>query len=120
MKTLTRQILRKNVALALAALMPLAGGCSVFQPSTQRVTIVPSEPGAKVYLNNNPVGTGTTTLELQRNRTYAVSARSGQNMGSASIGRSSAETPAGTRSRPNSAAPMMSDRRRSSGVMRGS
>ena len=42
MKTLTRQILRKNVALTLAALMPLAGGCSVFQPSTQRVTIVPS------------------------------------------------------------------------------
>ena len=87
MKALTRQILRKNVALTLAALMPLAGGCSVFQPSTQRVTIVPSEPDAKVYLNNNPVGTGKTTLELQRNRTYAVSARSGQNMGSASIGR---------------------------------
>ena len=87
MKILTRQILRKHVALTLAAVMPIAGGCSVFQPSTQRVTIVPSEPDAKVYVNNHPVGTGKTTLELQRNRTYAVSARSGQNMGSASIGR---------------------------------
>ena len=87
MKALTGQILRKSVALTLAALVPLASGCSVFQPRTQRVTIVPSEPDAKVYLNNNPVGTGKTTLELDRNRTYAVSARSGQNMGSASIGR---------------------------------
>ena len=51
------------------------------------MTIVPSEPDAKVYLNNNPVGTGKTTLELERNRTYAVAARSGQTMGSASIGR---------------------------------
>ena len=87
MKTLTRQILRKSVPLTLAVLMPVASGCSVFQPRTQRVTIVPSEPDAKIYLNNNPVGTGKTTLELERNRTYAVSARSGQNMGSASIGR---------------------------------
>jgi hypothetical protein len=87
MKTMTRQILRKTVAFTLVAVIPLAGGCSAFQPRTQRVTIVPSEPDAKVYLNNNPVGTGKTTLELERNRTYAVSARSGQGMGSASIGR---------------------------------
>ena len=87
MKTLTRQILRKSVSITVAALIPLATGCSAFQSRTQRVTIVPSEPNAKVYLNNNPVGTGKTTLELERNRTYAVSARSGDNMGSASIGR---------------------------------
>ena len=87
MKTLTRQILRKTVPLTLAVLMPVASGCSVFQPRTQRVTIVPSEPDAKIYLNNNPVGTGKTTLELERNRSYAVSARSGQSMGSASVGR---------------------------------
>ena len=87
MKTLTRQILRKAIPVTLAALMPVASGRSVFQPRTQRVTIVPSEADAKVYLNNQPVGTGKTTIELDRNRTYAVSARSGQNMGSASIGR---------------------------------
>ena len=33
------------------------------------------------------MGSGTTTLELERNRTYAISARSGSSMGSASIGR---------------------------------
>jgi len=83
----TRVVVRKSILLGLAVLVPLAGGCSVFQPRTQRVTIVPSDPKAQVYLNNDPVGKGKTTLELERNKTYAVSARHGANMGSASIGR---------------------------------
>ena len=40
-----------------------------------------------MYLNNDPVGAGRTTLELDRNRSYAVSARGGNGMGTASIGR---------------------------------
>ena len=84
---LNRNRLRKATLLALAAIIPVTSGCSVFQPRTQRVTIIPSDANAQVYLNNDPVGSGRTTLELERNRTYAVSARSGSNMGSASIGR---------------------------------
>ncbi len=80
-------LLHKTVLSTLAAVIPLAGGCSAFQSRTQRVTIIPSDPAAQVYLNNDPVGTGRTTLELERNKTYAVSARNGTTMGSASIGR---------------------------------
>ena len=87
MHLINRAALRKTLVLALAALVPAAGGCSAFQSRTQRVTIIPSDPNAQVYLNNAPVGAGPTTLELDRNRTYAVSARSGGSMGTASIGR---------------------------------
>ena len=87
MQLVNRAALRKTLVLALAALVPVAGGCSAFQSRTQRVTIIPSDPNAQVYLNNDPVGAGRTTLELDRNRTYAVSARSGGSMGTASIGR---------------------------------
>ncbi len=87
MKLINRKLLRKSALVGLAALVPLASGCSAFQSRTQRVTIIPSDPTAQVYLNNDPVGSGRTTLELERNKTYAISARNGSNMGSASIGR---------------------------------
>jgi hypothetical protein len=87
MQGINRTLLRKTILLGLAAVIPLAGGCSAFQPRTQRVTIVPSDPTAQVYLNNDPVGTGRTTIDLDRNKTYAISARRGSNMGTASIGR---------------------------------
>ena len=85
---LTRRALRQTFVLGLAALVPAATGCSAFQSRTQRVTIIPSDPGAQVYLDNAPVGAGRTTLELDRNRTYAVAARTGSGaVGTAAIGR---------------------------------
>jgi hypothetical protein len=87
MQMIRHALLHKTVLSTLAAIIPLAGGCSAFQSRTQRVTIIPSDPGAQVYLNNDPIGSGRTTIELDRNKTYAVSARNGSNMGSASIGR---------------------------------
>ncbi len=87
MQMINHSLLRKAVVLGLSVVIPIAGGCSAFQPRMQRVTIIPSDPNAQVYLNNDPVGSGRTTLELERNKTYAVSARNGSNMGSASIGR---------------------------------
>ena len=87
MQLTNRNLLRKTALLGLSVIVPLASGCSAFQSRTQRVTIIPSDPGAQVYLNNDPVGSGRTTLELDRNKTYAISARNGSHMGTASIGR---------------------------------
>ncbi|MDQ3516662.1 MAG: hypothetical protein M3403_07835 [Gemmatimonadota bacterium] len=87
MQTFSRKMMRKTALIALAAAIPVASGCSAFQPRTQRVTIIPSDPTAQVYLNNDPVGSGRTTIELERNKSYAISARNGTSMGSATIGR---------------------------------
>jgi hypothetical protein len=59
----------------------------VFQSRQQRVTVTASEADAQIFLNNNPVGTGTVSLELDRDRTYALSATKGGRTGAASIGR---------------------------------
>jgi len=52
MNVISRTPLRTAILLGLSVAVPLTGGCSAFQSRTQRVTIIPSDASAQVYLNN--------------------------------------------------------------------
>lgn len=79
---------RKALTLVLTTSIGVSTiGCSAFQPKQMPVTITASDSSATLYVDNNPVGTGHTTLNLDRNRSYAVSATVGGRTGTAAIGR---------------------------------
>ncbi len=76
----------KWTSLSLIGML-LLQGCSAFQPSDQMVTIIASEQDATVYVDNNPVGTSPVSISLERDRSYAVSAKYGGRVGTAVVGR---------------------------------
>lgn len=78
--------MRKFFTPALATLVTLCGGCSVFKPTRQSVLITPSDPNALVYVDGVQVGSGTTGVDLQRNKSHSVVAKVGERSGSAGIG----------------------------------
>jgi len=47
-------------------------GCSTFVPHTQKVSIVASEPDAKIYINGDLIGTGRAETKVPRNRDASV------------------------------------------------
>ena len=75
------------VASVTACALLLSAGCSVFQPRQQSVTIIASEPGSQISVNNNPVGTSPVTIMLDRDKTYSVGASAFGRTGTAAIGR---------------------------------
>ena len=81
------RFVRLLVSALMAPVMAVVPGCSVFVPSHQDLTIVPSEDTAEVYVNGNRVGTGTQTVSVKRGEDYAVMAKSGERVATAKVGR---------------------------------
>src|SRR5262245_56557942 len=69
---------RRATALFLATVTG-SSGCSFFRSSTQPVTIMASDPNAEIYANGRPVGRGTATVELRRDRDQSIMARTDDN-----------------------------------------
>ena len=78
--------MHKVLMTTLAAILASSGGCSVFRPARQSILITPSEPNALVYVDGAQVGSGTTSVDLQRNKSHSVVAKVGERSGSAAIG----------------------------------
>jgi hypothetical protein len=74
-----------RVVRVLAAACLLVSGCSFLAPHHQSVTLIASDPNAELYADGIPVGTGTATVELARNRSHSVMARVGDRTGVAHI-----------------------------------
>lgn len=47
-------------------------GCSTFVPHTQKVTVIASEPDAKIYINGEQIGIGKAETKIRRNRDASV------------------------------------------------
>ncbi len=47
-------------------------GCSTFVPHRQKVSIIASEPDAKIYINGELIGTGRVETKVPRNRDASV------------------------------------------------
>lgn len=81
---------RVRRALVTAVLVPslaVVPACSIFVPSKQNLTIVPSEETAEVYVNGKHVGTGTTTVKVKRGADYSVMAKAGDRAATGKVGR---------------------------------
>lgn len=64
---------RQTWALILTVILGVfASGCSLLVPSQQRLTITASEKDAQIYLDQKPIGSGTVTMKVYRNRVYHV------------------------------------------------
>ena len=81
---------RVRRALVTALLVPslaVVPACSIFVPTRQNLTIVPSEETADVYVNGKHVGTGTTTVRVKRGADYSVMAKAGDRAATGKVGR---------------------------------
>jgi hypothetical protein len=47
-------------------------GCSTFVPHRQKVSVIASEPDAKIYINGELIGTGRVETKVPRNRDASV------------------------------------------------
>ncbi|MCX5695041.1 MAG: hypothetical protein NTW18_00035 [Candidatus Omnitrophica bacterium] len=47
-------------------------GCSMFVPHTQKVSVIASEPDAKIYINGDLIGTGRAETKVLRNKDASV------------------------------------------------
>ena len=77
---------RLTVVVLVLVYVPLATGCSMFANSRQSVVISASDPRAQIVVDGGAVGTGTTTVELERNKSHAVMAKVDDRVGTAQIG----------------------------------
>lgn len=71
------------VAAVLAALQ--VSSCSLFVSSMQPVAITASDPTAQIYVDGSPVGTGTVTQDLKRNRGHSIMAKTSDNRAGTAI-----------------------------------
>ncbi len=67
-------------------------GCSLIQPSTQPVTIVPSNQNAQIYVDGNMIGKGPQTVQLKRNAAHSIMAKCPKSAGVAGIDKSLSTT----------------------------
>ncbi len=58
--------------LLIISIALIQAGCSTFVPHTQKVSIVASEPDAKIYINGDLIGTGRAETKVPRNRDASV------------------------------------------------
>ncbi len=72
--------------IALAAVLSLTA-CSLAAPTTKSIEIIPSAPGAEVFVDGNLVGTGTQTVELSTGKAHSVMAKCGRSAGTETINR---------------------------------
>ena len=50
-------------------------GCSLFVPKMQAVTITSTDPAGKIFVDDEPVGTGKIATKLDRTKTHTVIVR---------------------------------------------
>ena len=84
------RVSRASRALVTAFLVPalaVVPACSIFVPSKQNLTVVPSDENAEVYVNGKHVGTGTTTVKVKRGADYSVMAKLGDRAATGKVGR---------------------------------
>ena len=62
--------------LASATLLAATPGCSVFAPASQSVVLQSNDPAATLYADGRPVGTGSATVRLRKNRSHTFRAES--------------------------------------------
>ena len=60
--------------LLAAAMLLGPAGCSLFVDSHQSVRIEASDPGARLFVDGQEVGTGSALVPMRRNRTHSVRA----------------------------------------------
>ncbi len=85
MKLFKRSVWVRSLAVILAAIQ--VSSCSLFVSSTEPVVINASDPSAQISVDGAPVGIGTVTQDLKRNRGHAVMAKTSDNRaGTATIG----------------------------------
>lgn len=58
--------------LLIISIVITQAGCSTFVPHTQKVSVVASEPDAKIYINGDLIGTGRAETKVIRNRDASV------------------------------------------------
>ena len=66
----------------------LNAGCSFASPSSQNITIIPSDPRADVFVDGRPLGKGTIQTRLKKSESHAVMARVGDRVGVGQVDRS--------------------------------
>ncbi|MDD5129694.1 MAG: hypothetical protein PHS66_01380 [Candidatus Omnitrophica bacterium] len=67
--------MRRAMAMVLViSIVLLQSGCSAFRSGTQRVSVVASEPDAKIYVNGAYSGAGTAMTRVPRNESLSVMA----------------------------------------------
>lgn len=74
MKTTTRFSARL-LATVLIVTSAVSPGCSLFVGSKQPVAINATDPDAELFVDGAPVGRGTATVDLKRNRSHAILAK---------------------------------------------
>ena len=77
--------MRQLIIAGIVTGLILSQGCSAFQPKTQSIIIRPTDPTAEVLVDGQNKGTGTVSVDLDRNRSHSVIAKSGNQTGSALI-----------------------------------
>jgi hypothetical protein len=80
-----RSLFRMSLCALVSPALILSTGCSAFQSSHQRVTIVPSPADARVYVNGEERGTGTVSVMLPRDESHSVMAKRGNRTGTATV-----------------------------------
>lgn len=79
--------MRHFTCIAMALVICLSQtGCGLLAPSSQPVTIVPSDEQAEVFVNGALVGKGTCVVNLRRDQSHTVMAKLGERKGVSSIG----------------------------------
>jgi hypothetical protein len=67
----------RSATAVLAAIQ--VSSCSFFVSSVQPVAITTSDPSAQIFMDGAPVGVGTATEDLKRDRGHAVMAKTSDN-----------------------------------------
>ena len=73
-------------ASLLALSLVLAPGCSLGGSKTQPVSITATDSSAEIFVDGALVGTGATTVDLEKNKSHAILARVGDRVGTVQIG----------------------------------
>lgn len=79
-------------AAVVATLLALLPACSLMAPSMQALAIATNEPLAEIFVDGAKVGTGSTSVEVRRNKSHAIVARSGEKSVAAAVGTSISTT----------------------------
>lgn len=61
--------------LVFYLVLAILPGCSLFVGSTQPLTITATDPNAEISVDGQPLGNGTVTTEVKRNRSHAIMAK---------------------------------------------
>ncbi|MCC7259358.1 MAG: hypothetical protein IT486_13410 [Gammaproteobacteria bacterium] len=79
---------RLTALLALASFTVVSiGGCSLGAARSEAINIIPSHPGAEVYVDGNLIGKGTQTPTLSRGQAHSVMVKCGDSAGTGMIDR---------------------------------